>query len=235
MIMRKRNLSTEINNISAILFSAGLCRDIAPLHRVIEDLKKSQFYNLQKLEIDIDEVPRNTRPNDVKLLKAILTVQISESIYADNQIRNPINNYIFSVELSGINQNGDKVHSSWHLDFDNSGTSEYMHPFFHLTYGGSTMKSTEIGNVLLLPAPRLPYLPMDAILGIDFILSNFIKKDKYNKLKSNSEYKSAVKNSQFRLWRPYMLSLASHWCNFTNCSHFDFDNNLSKKLCPTLI
>lgn len=235
--MRKENLSAQLNNIATILKQEKLCGNLTPLYNVIGELKKSQSYYLQKLEINIDEVPNNTRPSCVKLLKAILSVQISESTSADNQIINPIRNpnYIFSVELTGKNNNGDTVHSNWHLDFEDSDTSEYVHPVFHLTYGGNAMKDTNIGDVLLLPTPRLSYPPMDAILGIDFVISNFIKKDKYEKLKNNRAYSTAVKHSQQRLWQPYMLSLAKHWCSFKNCQHYDVDDSFSKKCHPTLI
>jgi len=228
-------LSTEITNVSTILSQKGLCDDTGPLQKVIGELKKSQSYNLQRLEIKIDKVPNNTRPSNIKLLKAILTVQISENICSDTQIQNPVNSCNFSVELSGKNEKGDTVHSNWHLDFDNSDTNEYIHPAFHLTYGGNVMKNTELGNVLLLPTPRIPYPPMDAILGIDFVLSNFIKKDVYNKIKVNSQYMAAVKRSQQRLWRPYMLALAKHWCDFKNCSHYVLDNSFCKKLHPTIV
>jgi hypothetical protein len=72
---------------------------------------------------------------------------------------------------------------------------------------------------------------MDAILGIDFVLSNFVKKDIYNKIKTNSQYKAAVKHSQERLWKPYMLSLANHWCKYSGFN----SNEIGKKYHPTLI
>ncbi|OAV64224.1 hypothetical protein Barb6XT_02885 [Bacteroidales bacterium Barb6XT] len=151
-----------------------------------------------------------------------------------NSIDTPVSAYNFSIEIMGRNEK-QTVRSNWHLDFDNTIDSEYMHPSFHLTYGGKTMKSTELGNVLLLPAPRISYPPMDAILGVDFVLSNFVKEDTYNKIKADSQYKVAVRRSQQRLWRPYMLSVANHWCKFTNFQHFSINNNLGKQYQPTLI
>jgi len=230
--MGKGNLSTDIQQLARILQKEKICSDISPLQKIIGEVKKGG-YDLQKLQLKIDSVPNNTRPS-VTSLEILLNVQIVETIPSTNNICNLVSTYNFSIEIIGKNE-GQTVRSSWHLDFDDALDSEYLHPNFHLTYGGKKMKSTELGNVLLLPTPRISYPPMDAILGVDFVLSNFIKKDTYNRIKDDSQYKSAIKNSQYRLWRPYMLSLAKHWCDFKNCPHYDSDNSLSRKFYPTIV
>jgi len=226
--MIKGNLSTDLQQMARILQTAKICSDITPLNNASRELKKGA-YNLQKLKLKVDNVPNNTRPN-VKSLEVLLNVQIKETKPNGNSICNPVSNYNFSIEISG--KDGEQtVHSSWHLDFDNSVNSNYIHPSFHFTYGGETMKSTKLGDVLLLPTPRISYPPMDAVLGIDFVLSNFVRKNIYDRIKVNSQYKAAVKRSQERLWKPYMLSLANHWCK---CSNFN-SNGLGKEYHPTLI
>ena len=230
--MAKGNKGTDLQHIADILQKEKICSDTTPLHKAIGELKNGA-YNLQKLKLKIDVVPNNTRPS-VKSLEVLLNVQITENKYNENNICNAVSNYNFSIEILG--RNGKQaVYSSWHLDFDNVTESEYIHPSFHLTYGGKAMKTVELGDVLLLPSPRISYPPMDAVLGIDFVLSNFVKKEIYNRIKVNSQYKAAVKHSQQRLWRPYMLSLAKHWCQFTNCTYFVSDDSLTKKYHPTLI
>lgn len=231
--MVKRNIGADLLQISRVLQSEKICLDITPINQAITGLKKG-FCNIQKLKFKIDSTPNNTRPS-VKSLDITMSVSIKEEQSKKNSISNVVNEkYNFVLEISG--KNGEKtVHSSWHLDYDNSSESEYVHPHFHLTYGGKAMKDKELGDLILLPTPRIAYPPMDAILGIDFILSNFLKKDKYNQIKANSQYKAAVKNSQQRLWQPYMLSLARHWCGFKNCGHYITDTNLSGQYFPTLI
>lgn len=229
--MGKGILSTDLKQLANILYKEKICSDISPFQKIIGEVKKGG-YDLQKLKLKIDSVPNNIRPS-VTSLEILLNVQITETLLNENNIDNPVSIYNFSIEIMGKNE-GQTVHSSWHLDFDNTLDNKYTHPSFHLTYGGKTMKSTELGNVLLLPAPRISYPPMDAVLGVDFVLSNFVKKETYNKIKTNSQYKAAVKRSQQRLWRPYMLSIANHWCRFSGCN-FMTDSTLSKKYHPTLI
>lgn len=226
--MAKGNKGADLQQIANILQKEKLCGDISPLSKIASEANKGE-YNLQKLKIKITDIPNNTKPN-ITTLEVLLNVQIKETQLSGKNICNPVSTYNFHIEIVG--KDGEKtVHSSWHLDFDDSNTSDYIHPSLHLTYGGNTMKYTELGNVLLLPTPRISYPPMDAVLGIDFVLSNFTKKDIYNRIKANSQYKAAVKHSQERLWKPYMLSLANHWCN---CSNFN-SNGLCKEYHPTLI
>jgi hypothetical protein len=226
--MGKRNIATDLQQIATILYKERLCVDISPLSKIAGEANKGG-YNLQKLKIKVDDVPNNTRPN-VTSLEILLNVQITETLLDKNKIDNPVCAYNFSIEIIG--KNGEQtVRSSWHLDIDNASESDYFHPRFHLTYGGLRMKSTKLGDVLLLPTPRISYPPMDAVLGIDFVLSNFVKKDVYTKIRANNQYKEAVKYSQERLWKPYMLSLANHWCKCSNIN----SNGLSKEYHPTLV
>ena len=91
-----------------------------------------------------------------------------------------------------------------------------------------------LGNVLLLPTPRISHPPMDIVLGIDFVLSNFVKAEIYKKIQSNSQYKAAVRKAQEKLWKPYMLSLAHHWCKNT-CSNVNLNTITATNFHPTLV
>lgn len=233
--MSKGSVCADLNLLATILRQEKFCIDTSPLSKIAGELGKSNewAYNLQKLKFKIADVPRNTVPSNVTLLEVILDVQIAEKDCNEKQVQNPVvGTYNFSIEISG-QVNGKKVISHWHLDFDSTSGNEYIHPDFHLTYGGNQMKAINLGDVLLLPSPRISHPPMDAILGIDFIIRNFFKKDKCAKLLSNSQYRKAIQNSQKRLWRPYMLAVAGYWCKFNGCK-YDADPTLSNKYFPTL-
>lgn len=212
------NYAAEVKVIADILKREKLCSDISPLTRYCN---KGE-YRVEELKFNISEVPRNTSP-DIELLEVLLNVYFKET-----QDDIPMSNYYFRITAQGLDSNANLIKSSWHLDYDSNNNQEFIHPHFHLTWGGNTIKSLNLGDVLLLPTPRISYPPMDIILGIDFVLSNFIKKDKFSKIQSYSQYQTAVKNAQEKYWKPYMLSIASHWdgglCDYANnakcCKYF---------------
>ena len=212
------NYATEINTIANILQREKLCSDISPLNNYCSN----GVYRVEELKFNIREVPRSTRPN-VELLEVLLDVSFQEL-----QDDIPVSNYHFRITAQGLDSNVNLIKSSWHLDYDNKNNQEYIHPHFHLTWGGDTMKGLGLGDVLLLPTPRISYPPLDIILGIDFVLSNFVKADIYKRIQSDSQYKVAIKSAQEKYWKPYMLSLAHHWnnglCNYSNnakdCKYF---------------
>ncbi len=154
--------------------------------------------------------PDNTLP-------ALSNMDISLEMKVKENLKNeeePIaSDYAMQLCISGV-KDGQKYMCSWHLDLDNSTDHRYIHPRFHLTYGGKIMRdmfhdghSSGFGQLLLLVTPRIPCMPMDGILAIDFILNHFYKSDDIGEILSNSQYRKAVKASQRRLWKPYYDSL----------------------------
>jgi hypothetical protein len=214
----------EIQYIARILRNKNLCLDISPL---TNGYKKGKC-NVEKLKFHIEDVPRNTKPK-VSFLDILLDVTYMET----NNTDIPISHYSFRITALGQSHEG-LFQSSWHLDYDDNDGQEYIHPYFHLTWGGDILKDLNLGNVLLLPTPRISYPPMDVVLGIDFVLSNFVKVDIYRQIQNDSQYKAAVKNAQEKYWKPYMLSLAHHWCN-NNCLKMQFNTIKAENFYATLV
>ena len=217
---------TSITYIADILRAMKLCSDLSPLHKAYN--KNIGIWNVEKLRFTIDDIPRNTIPS-VSILNVILDISYLES--NDKDI--PLSHYNFRIIVEGMNTKG-IFKSSWHLDYDNKENQNYIHPHFHITWGGEKMKDLNLGDVILLPSPRFSYPPMDIILGIDFVLSNFVKVDLYKKIISNNQYKTAVQKSQEKYWKPYILSLAHHWCG-NNCQKNKFTDINAKHFLPTLL
>ncbi|MBR6178525.1 MAG: hypothetical protein IKQ70_11695 [Bacteroidales bacterium] len=155
-------------------------------------------------------LPDNTKPADLKDLEVFFNI----TFQYNDQGKNPKEKFgddhrKFRFELLFKNLTDSDIHiSSWHLDYEPEETDRIIHPLFHLTFGGNKMKmikenkAAEYGDLLLMSAPRWNYYPMDAVLGIDLIFSNFLNKDEYVKLYTG-KYKQAVENSKIRLWQPY--------------------------------
>lgn len=227
----KRNIATDLQNIAKILGKYKLCADPSPLYKTIGCLSSNGLVHLESLKLHVAPAPRNTCPivNSIDIL-----LDVSVPLVKTDNLVLPVSDYAFNIKIMGYNQEGNRVMSSWHLDYDDSNDAEYIHPHFHLTYGGKAMEQVNLGDVLLLPAPRLVCPPMDIILGIDFALSNFVKKDVYERIRQDSQYKAAVTNAQITYWKPYMLSLAHFWCKNTCGNDLAWLNN-SKDLCPSLL
>lgn len=212
------NIKTDIQQIFNVLNQEKLC---SGHYKNINN----NICSIEKLKLNINDVPRGTKPN-VKMLCVILTI----NFHFDKNGISP-DEYNFCFEVSAYN--GEKKHkASWHFDYDTTSTSDYIHPYFHLTYGGNLMNDIDLGETVLVPTPRIAYMPMDFVLGIDFILSNFMNVDRYNHILENKEYTAAVKNSQERLWKPYILTIANHWDKRINLSSHYFK---STELIPTLL
>lgn len=121
------------------------------------------------------------------------------------------------LELNIVVENDEGTHlSSWHFDRhivnEGDNSPEDAHPLYHFQYGGRNFSEIkeELGRVLLLPSPRIGHPPMDIILAVDFVLSNFCG-IVWRGLRDNNEYKSKVVSAQERYWRPYMESIFSWW------------------------
>ncbi len=108
--------------------------------------------------------------------------------------------------------------SSWHFDqhITSPGSAEPhdAHPLYHFQYGGKKLSGFQggVGNLLLLPAPRIGHPPMDIILAVDFVLSNF-SGEEWNGLRMNDDYRAKVAGAQEAFWKPYMEDIISWWEN----------------------
>lgn len=141
----------------------------------------------------------------------------------DNFVKNPLKSLTFDLELSGLSYTEElkevNLHSSWHLDKhirgETDGAAKYSHPEYHLAFGGSKMEANDgmYGGSLIMPTPRLAYPPMDAALGINFILQNYYHKNDIADVLANSIYKRIISESQERLFVPYAKSFYSNWFN----------------------
>lgn len=230
-----RNIQTELTNWANILVSSKLCSDVSPITNEIGRVRRNNLYHIQKLKIGPFNPPRNTIPNKIDSLYVLLDIKFKLLNLTATDIDNNIEEYLFNVTFIGEGGDKQKYYSSFHIDYDKSDKAEVIHPWFHFTYGGHSLKEYNTGNVLFLSASRLPFLPMDFFLGIDFIISNFLNKADYYKISGNSLYKKALENSQNSVWKQYILSIAHHWCKFSGCEYNMKNENLCKHFIPTLI
>ncbi len=200
--------------------------EFASMLKVLEGIQGIDLSNLSQAVGDMDTYGPNkvsyaftlnfwqiSPPDDtfpsINNMDIKLEMVVNEDL--DNENETLDNEYVMQVYVSGM-KDGKNYLCSWHLDLDTMTDHRYIHPRFHLTYGGKNMKdnlkngSSSFGQLLLLATPRIPCAPMDGILAIDFILNHFFKHNDIADVLVSSQYRAAVKTSQRRIWKPYYES-----------------------------
>src|SRR5690606_10190530 len=189
-------------------------------------------YNLVNLEFKKIDIKRHVRPlhlaklanNGDALAKLVLNLSCTNKLnYDPNIIEDPIENlaikFVVKLEYYDNSLNDLKLsQSSWHLDkHDASKVVNTIHPLYHYEFGGSELTKSEefnFGDFFLIDSPRIMHPPMDIILAIDFVIKNFYTFKDHSKLTSKTLYQRHVDNARKRVWRPYIISLASHFHDF---------------------
>ena len=237
----KKSISDDLEQLAELLNDYGLCKDTSSLYQA-SNLRYDTVGNNWKyyinIPITINTVPAHIRPIEVECLEINFSIQVMGVFLEEDMIENPIADLNFDIVIRGLSDKGEHI-ATWHLDKhigqEGDGKSRFIHPEYHFSFGGNKMweQNLDYGNVLIHPSPRLPHPPMDAVLGVDFILRNFVDKDDIQRLISTPEYRAIVRNSQRRLWKPYMLASAKYWCSHLDCIYSN-DDGLCRVFYPML-
>lgn len=142
----------------------------------------------------------------------------------------------YQVRVEGFLQAGGalfELQDHWRLDTDmyapcrkhpeqpDSNPSKEPHPLFHFQRGGHKQDAFaaagflpgapciiegEWKGLMQSPGPRIPMLPLDPVLAIDFCLS---QNDGliWRRLRNLPEYLSVIEGAQTRLWQPFFEKL----------------------------
>lgn len=159
---------------------------------------------------------------------------IADSNKFNDQYCDPFIYLEFNILTIGYCSSKEMIHSL-HLDRhpDNSHSND-PHPKYHFQFGGRKLeeKITEYGQGMFFDTPRMMHHPMDFILGMDFILSNYYS-DIWNNLhNSNHEYNSLIGKYQDIVMKPYFNSMANHWNIRTPFEHRDWN---TQDICPQVV
>ncbi|MES1222102.1 MAG: hypothetical protein ABUT20_41790 [Bacteroidota bacterium] len=222
-----KEIGEDLCKLAVLLQSNNLCSDITPLQNAggacISTATATLWkYNLEKITFKADEVGGRLSADSTDILIS-LSIDIEGVVSNAADIIDPLNKLVFDLEIDGgrINPESyeyENLYSAWHLDRHIFGAKDqktkYSHPLYHFTFGGNKMecKGHDVyGSALILPAPRIVYPPMDAVLGIDFILQNYLHKDTIKTIIEDPEYIEIQKKAQERIWKPFFCSMYSHW------------------------
>lgn len=202
-----------------------ICSDVGPLLRASEmcltDWKNGTFhYELGRLNFRVSSYKKNHIPKDLFDITVTLSGNVRYLFKAISceELIDPLNWLEFNLILNGSFKDGGQLknaQSCWHLDRDEEegrDNQAYIHPFYHFQSGGRNLnQGWRFGRYLIIDTPRIAHPPMDAILGVDFVLTNFVEKENITALRENPTYKRIVHKAQNRIWKPYFLTLARAW------------------------
>lgn len=108
-------------------------------------------------------------------------------------------------------ENDDAYKFRWHLDFEPSNDKRIDHPVFHFHQDPDV---SERGKVLKMNEPRINYAPLDIVLSIHFVLSNFMPQKEYQKIQQQvPTYRNMIKQSIEKYWKPYYDYVISSYIN----------------------
>jgi hypothetical protein len=220
------------------LYSLGGIRDKKPfedaylqcLNGPIPDVKGIQVdkscswgYSLSNVifTLQANRKIKNLKPDGVQLASIQMNaLVIGNFISNQNHIEDPLAHLEFNLLIKGAMSKNESVICSWHLDrhLVSANSPEDVHPIYHLQYGGKNLKledgTFQYGSNFILDIPRFAHLPLDGVLGADFILSNFFGEFRNKCCSDSSAYCKYIAESQNSFWRPYILASSNHWSTF---------------------
>lgn len=218
--------ASELDLIAKLLdkYFSGLIATY-PIYKAINQLREISYipalkdgstnpncwgYEIEEFRIPV-ETTRHVRPQNIKQVELILTMKLVADFKEWESLSDPLCELHFNVIIRGIAEK--TCYSGFHLDRHNDKLlSHEPHPIYHLQYSSNPYHDPafDYGGTLYLDTPRIMHYPMDFILGMGFLTSNYAPKI-FNQLLEDGTFTNLYKLYQEKLWKPVAHSLADHW------------------------
>lgn len=222
----------DINDCLTILSNYGVSYTVLDFKDFLSDTLWG--YKIQGLTIPVEKTAlKHIRPTGFSAVEVIVDLDIESDINEWANLNDPFTNLSFRSLLKGTNTQTQKIHYlSFHIDRHNGATTAELHPLYHLQYLQNAKSKPkddfDHGESLQLDIPRMMHFPMELILGVSFLMSNYAPLT-YAKLIQDRQYIKLCKEYQDRVWRPYINSLENFWTTTANQRLWD-----PKLNCPYL-
>lgn len=131
---------------------------------------------------------------------------------------NPFKEAYFSVQIVGTFK-GNDYQTGFHLDLCKLTelASQEIHPSYHIQFApnmGSKIDdyddSLQMGHILTCDVPRFVHLPLDFILGFDYVLASYMPTIRHHLLKDRI-YSNLLRKYQNIIWKPYFEQICTLW------------------------
>lgn len=218
----RKKLMQRVLSLKTILENERyrICTNPEVLAMAIKDLtspsqsgRTSWRYKLEGLQFEcVYEGGSQPISKDLQL-KIQLAMTAAGNI--ENPAHDPFNelaiNFIVSTDFKG------QVHmDTWHFDRhivnEDSCEPTDVHPYYHLQRGGKELHhlKNDIGKTLVIEPPRIAQPPLDVVLAVDYLISNYAGYA-WRDLQGLTEYRSLVRECQDDLWKPYVVTIHEYF------------------------
>jgi hypothetical protein len=253
----RRERREELSELAAILYRADVCADTGPLNSCVAaclappkraDLEFDKDhvawwgYELTDLRLVLP-AQRHFRPRKAQTdgLIANLCVTLEEYVprcptevgQSFALARRVSVDFYFDSMVDLDNGDVHQLRTAWHVDTHVHLQQRDIHPRFHFQFGGERLdKIDESIRAILIPeAPRLPILPMDAVLAVDFVLSHYFGALWRELRDSEPRYRRLIRGATLRYWTEYFAQVTAFMADPENAS----STHPATKLLPNLI
>ena len=215
-----RDRAKQLDDLASILEAESVCKDVSSLRSAADQCRnrdrknKLWGYDISGLLFDVNDV-RHVVPSGVYDVRLSLDVSVKGECQLKDSIDDPLTYLQIDMMIQGRKEKDKILICTWHFDkhVSEKGGSvpDEAHPCYHFQFGGRGMRHlTDLGESLILSPPRLAHPPLDGILAIDFVLSNFCA-IQWQQLKKNNQYATLIMEAQRLFWRPYASIISSAW------------------------
>lgn len=186
-------------------------------------------YEIEDFDLNIPDT-RHIAPDGVGNLKLSLALKMIANCCDWDNMNDPLRELSFRVTIKGL---ADKdYYSGFHIDRHDFQQQGEIHPVYHFQHMVKPLEVNEFsyGNVLSIDTPRIMHYPLEFVLGIGYLTSNFFP-DAYEILLNDGHFVNLYREYQSRLWKPYAHTLAHFWKPY---SENDITWNVLE-VCPFLV
>ncbi len=218
----RSNVSKKLRLLAEVLEKHQIVMDVNPLRKAADycirynsqgnwgyEVSSLIFHQLQGLRLF---------PNGAQTPQLRLDMRIQGPCSVRDNT-DPLSLVDMEIEIySTINSDNQEniIKHCWHFDrqIEGGNVPEFSHPSYHFQFGGNRLENhlrDKPSHILLLESPRLAHPPMDAILGVDFVIANFVGRNIAHDCVEDVTYQSLIKEAQKQLWKPYLYNLHGVW------------------------
>lgn len=204
--------------------------ELQALNRLISELNRPQ--KGQTCRISLNEMIFHVNPSKMNPNPLIpqdeeldITLEMDYILLEDGSIKEDnMSDYNMNIFITRKQRGQNKPNKfAWHLDCEPNANAKFIHPHFHFHAGGHKIENAETGELLMLASPRIAYPPMDVVLAINFVLTNFVNRvvyaEIYEVLKGD-DYHNIIRESVEKIIKPYYEKISNAMSTQNNCSYF---------------